>query len=81
MGGKKRRRRVTLADALDLTRWDFKPGADRKVLFEPVGTVFADLPWEIRPQYLGPAPIRETKVEDHVDDDEVDTQPIEKLED
>jgi hypothetical protein len=59
MGNKTPGKRSTLANALDLTHWDFNPGEDQKVLLQPVGSVFSDLPWEIRPQYLGPAPISE----------------------
>ena len=70
----------TLADALDVTRWDYAPGKDRKELFRPVGSVLADLPWEIRPQYLGPAPIPDPEAETESDDD-ADTQPIEPLKD
>jgi len=72
----------TLADALDVTRWDFAPGKDRKDLLRPVGSLLADLPWEIRPQYLGPAPIPDPDLETENDsDDDADTQPIEPLED
>jgi hypothetical protein len=84
MSDKKKGRRSTLADALDATEWDFKPGKDRKVLLRPVGSVFGEVPWEVQPQYLGPAPIAEpepepeTEVETNPDDD-ADTQPIEPL--
>ena len=61
--GKKKDPKSTLADDLDATRWDFQPGQDKKILLRPVGSVFADLPWEIQPQYLGPAPIAETETE------------------
>jgi hypothetical protein len=67
---------LTLADALDATRWDYHPGADRKMLLRPVGKVFANFPWEVRPQYLGPVPIAEPEIENGTDDD-TDTQPIE----
>jgi hypothetical protein len=80
MNDRKKDRRSTLADALDATQWDFKPGKDRKILLRPVGSVFAELPWEIQPQYLGPAPIAETTTENETDaDDDADTQPIEPL--
>ena len=82
MSRKRSGRKFTLADALDLTRWDFKPGKDRKILLRPVGSVFANLPWEIHPQYLGPAPIAEPETEPESDtgsDDDADTQPIEPL--
>jgi hypothetical protein len=74
--------RSTLADALDLTRWDFNPSEDQKVLLQPVGSVFAELPWEILPQYLGPAPVSDA---DQVNGDaeersNADTQPIPPLE-
>lgn len=80
MSGKEKKRRSTLADALDATKWDYKPGKDRKLLLEPVGLVFGDLPWEVQPQYLGPAPIAEPETEtvsDTVED--ADTQPVEPL--
>jgi hypothetical protein len=83
MGNKRTDSRSTLANALDLTRWDFNPGEDRKILLQPVGAVFADLPWEVRPQYLGPAPISEDDGEngDGTDNSEdTDTQPIPPLE-
>jgi len=82
MSDKKKGRRSTLADALDATTWDYKPGKDRKILLQPVGSVFGDLPWEVQPQYLGPAPIPEPVPEPESDtdtDDDVDTQPIEPL--
>ena len=59
----KKGRRSTLADDLDATEWDFQPGKDKKILLRPVGSVFSDLPWEIQPQYLGPAPAQETDAE------------------
>lgn len=62
--GRKKGPKSTLADDLDATRWDFQPGQDKQILLRPVGSVFADLPWEIEPQYLGPAPIQETESED-----------------
>jgi len=81
MSGKKIRRRSTLADALDATKWDYKPGKDRKLLLEPVGMVFGDLPWEVQPQYLGPAPIAEPETETESDTvTDSDTQPIDPLE-
>ena len=46
----------TLADALDVTCWDYSPSRDGKVLLRPAGSVFAELPWEVQPQHLGPAP-------------------------
>jgi len=79
MSDKKDDRKSTLADAIDATEWDFKPGKDRKILLKPVGTVFGEVPWEIEPQYLGPAPISEPEAETDSDDD-ADTQPIEPLE-
>jgi hypothetical protein len=83
MSGKKKDRRSTLADELDATQWDFKPGKNREILLRPVGSVFGDVPWEIQPQYLGPAPVAETETESDTDsdaDEDVDTQPIEPLE-
>lgn len=87
MGGKKKPRRATLADELDATSWDFQPGKDKQILLRPAGSVFKNVPWEIEPQYLGPAPIAEIDVEEDVEndtdtdtDDDVDTQPIEPLE-
>ena len=81
MNRKKDKRRATLADALDLTKWDFAPGQDRKVLLKPVGSVFSSLPWEIRPQYLGPAPITDVEPEnEQATESDVDTQPLEPLE-
>ena len=80
MSGKDKKRRSTLADALDATKWDYKPGKDRKLLLEPVGFVFGNLPWEVQPQYLGPAPIAETEAETESDAvTDADTQPIEPL--
>jgi hypothetical protein len=84
MGRNKPRQKITLADALDRTRWDFERGKDRKALLNPAGSVFSKLPWEIEPRYLGPAPIAEMEAEvDVVHDTEntadVDTQPIEPL--
>ena len=77
MSGKKIGRRSTLADALDATKWDYKPGKDRELLLEPVGMVFGDLPWEVQPQYLGPAPIAEPEAETESDAvTDSDTQPI-----
>ena len=83
MGGKKKGRRGTLADELDATHWDFKPGKDKKILLRPVGSVFKNVPWEIEPQYLGPAPVADLEVEDDTDtdnDEDVDTQPLEPIE-
>ena len=85
MSDKKKDRKSTLADAIDATEWDFKPGKDRKILLKPVGTVFGEVPWEVEPQYLGPAPTTEFEPEpeagDETDpDDDADTQPIEPLE-
>jgi hypothetical protein len=82
MSGKKKGRRATLADELDATRWDYQPGKDGKILLRPVGSVFKDVPWEIEPQYLGPAPVAETELEDDTDtdnDEDVDTQPLQPL--
>lgn len=85
MSRKKKDRKSTLADAIDATEWDFKPGKDRKILLKPVGTVFGEVPWEVEPQYLGPAPIPdlepEAEAEDETDsENNADTQPIEPLE-
>jgi len=81
MSDEKKKRRSTLADAIDATEWDFKPGKDRKNLLKPVGAMFSDVPWEVEPQYLGPAPIAEpaTEAENEVEDDDADTQPIEPM--
>ena len=84
MSDEKKDRKATLADAIDATEWDFKPGKDRKILLKPVGAVFGEVPWEIEPQYLGPAPIPEpeSKSEPEAEtdsDDDADTQPIEPL--
>ncbi|MCG6950140.1 MAG: hypothetical protein LJE93_14605 [Acidobacteria bacterium] len=46
---------ATLADALDVTCWDYSPSRDGRVLLRPAGSVFAELPWEIQPQHLAPA--------------------------
>ena len=80
MSGKDKKRRSTLADALDATKWDYKPGKDRKLLLEPVGLVFGNLPWEVQPQYLGPGPIAEPEAETESDAvKDAETQPIEPL--
>jgi hypothetical protein len=85
MSDEKKDRKSTLADAIDATEWDFKPGKDRKILLKPVGTVFGEVPWEVEPQYLGPAPISdlepepEAKVETGPEDEDADTQPIKPL--
>jgi len=80
MSDEKKKRRSTLADAIDATEWDFKPGKDRKILLRPVGAVFSDVPWEVESQYLGPAPIAEPATETESDtDDDADTQPIKPL--
>lgn len=84
MSGKKKDRKSTLADALDATQWDFKPGKDRKILLRPVGAVFGEVPWGVEPQYLGPVPISELEPEPETEvetdpDDDADTQPIEPL--
>ena len=84
MSDKKKDRKSTLADAIDATEWDFKPGKDRKILLKPAGTVFGEVPWEVESQYLGPAPITEfepePEAEDETDpDDDADTQPIEPI--
>ena len=86
MSDEKKQRRSTLADAIDATEWDFKPGKDRKILLKPVGTVFGEVPWEVEPQYLGPAPIAEPELEPEPEaevetdpDDDADTQPIKRL--
>jgi hypothetical protein len=83
MGKKRADSRSTLANALDLTRWDFNPGEDRKILLQPVGSVFAGLPWEVRPQYLGPPPISKDEGEngDGTENDrDAETRPIPPLE-
>jgi hypothetical protein len=54
----------SLADLLDETRWECSLTRDRRVLLSPVGTVFSNLPWEVQPQYLGPAPIVTTSDRD-----------------
>ena len=59
MSDEKKGRKATLADEIDATEWDFKPGKDRKILLRPAGTVFGEVPWEVEPQYLGPVPIAE----------------------
>jgi hypothetical protein len=86
MSDKKKDRRSTLADALDATHWDHKPGKDRKILLRPIGSVFGELPWEIQPQYLGPAPVADSKPGPEPEseaesdtDDGADTQPIKPL--
>ena len=80
MSGENKKRRSTLADALDATEWDYKPGQDPKLLLRPIGTVFGDLPWEVQPQYLGPAPIAEPDVETESETvQDAQTQPIEPL--
>lgn len=77
MSGKEKKCRSTLADALDATKWDYKPGKDRKLLLEPVGLVFGNLPWEVQSQYLGPAPVVEPEAETESDAvTEAETQPI-----
>jgi hypothetical protein len=65
----------TLADDLDATKWDFQQGKDKKIWLRPVGSVFSDLPWEIQPQYLGPAPIQETETEDDAERDTATESP------
>jgi hypothetical protein len=84
MSDKKEDWKSTLADAIDATEWDFKPGKDRKILLQPVGAVFGEVPWEVEPQYLGPAPISDLESEPEAEaetdsDDDADTQPIEPL--
>jgi len=80
MSGDNKKRRSTLADALDATEWDYKPGKDPKLLLRPIGTVFGDLPWEVQSQYLGPAPIAEPEVETESETgQDALTQPIEPL--
>jgi hypothetical protein len=81
MSDEKKDRRSTLADALDATEWDFKPGKDRKLLLRPVGSVFGEVPWEVQPQYLGPAPIAETETDTDTESgvDDADTQPVKAL--
>ena len=76
MSGKDDRkgRGSTLADDLDATSWDVQPGKDKKILLRPVGSVFSNLPWEIEPQYLGPAPVQEAESE--AGKDAVDTPEI-----
>jgi hypothetical protein len=73
----------TLAEALDATEWDFVSEPERKLLLRPVGSIFENLPWEVRPQYLGPAPVGEAEVENEPEtdsDDGSDTQPVKPLE-
>lgn len=82
MSNEKKKGRSTLADAIDATEWDFKPGKDRKILLRPVGEMFGEVPWEVQPQYLGPAPIAESETETEPEneiDDDADTQPLEPL--
>jgi len=83
MSDEKKKRRSTLADALDATEWDFKPGKGGKILLRPAGAVFGEVPWEVQSQYLGPAPVAELEPEiegdTEPDDDEADTQPIKPL--
>lgn len=80
MSGKNKKHRSTLADALDAMEWDYKPGEDPKLLLRPAGMVFSELPWEVQPQYLGPAPIAESEVETESDAvKDAETQPIEPL--
>jgi len=80
MSGEKKKRRSTLADALDATEWDYKPGKDPKLLLRPIGMVFGDLPWEVQPQYLGPAPIAEPEGETESEaGKDAETQPIDPL--
>ncbi len=77
MSGENNKRRSTLADALDATEWDYKPGEDPNLLLRPIGMVFGDLPWEVESQYLGPAPIAEPEVEPESDPvNDAETQPI-----
>lgn len=86
MSGKNKKHRSTLADALDAMEWDYKPGEDPKLLLRPVGMVFSELPWEVQPQYLGPAPIAEPGTEPEPEaevetdpDEDADTQPIKPI--
>jgi hypothetical protein len=48
---------TTLAGALDRTRWDYAPEKDRRFLLDPIGEIFAKLPWEARAYHLGPLPV------------------------
>jgi hypothetical protein len=50
-------RRTTLAAELDRTRWDYAPEKDRRFLLDPIGEIFAKLPWEARAFHLGPMPV------------------------
>ena len=82
MSDEKKKRRSTLADDIDATEWDFKPGKDRKILLKPVGAVFGDVPWEVEPQYLGPAPVADVEPETSTEgdlDNAADTQPLDAL--
>lgn len=45
---------TTLAGALDRTRWDYAPEKDRRFLLDPIGEIFAKLPWDSRAYHLGP---------------------------
>jgi hypothetical protein len=82
MSAERRKPSLTLADALDATRWDHWSEADRMALLRPVGKVFEEIPWEIRPSYLGPAPIEEPETEGgpmNDSDEGADTRPREAL--
>ena len=48
---------TTLAGALDRTRWDYAPEKDRRFLLDPIGEIFAKLPWEARAVDPGSLPI------------------------
>ena len=48
---------TTLAGALDRTRWDYAPEKDRRFLLDPIGEIFAKLPWDSRAYHLGPLPV------------------------
>ena len=75
MSTEKKDKRPSLAEALDATQWDFVPDPERKMLLHPVGSIFENLPWEVHPQYLGPAPIEETETEDQADGEETQRGP------
>ncbi len=73
MSPEKKDKGPTLAETLDATRWDFVPDPERKMLLRPVGSIFENLPWEVHPQYLGPAPIEKIETEDQAEGEETRT--------
>ena len=79
MSAQKKDTAPTLAEALDATEWDFVPEPEQKMLLRPVGSIFENLPWEARPQHLGPAPAVEAQIDNEPEtdsDDDSDTQPV-----